>query len=166
VSADHAIEVEFINPFLKGVVHVIKTMANVDCKPGKPFLKTASEPRGDVSGIIGMAAENLKGNMALVFPKACILKIVSSMLYEEFTELTDDVVDALGELTNQICGQAKKGLGEKGYRFEMAIPTMIKGDTHTVDHATKSPVVAIPFTMAEGTFHCEATFVAQSNGAN
>lgn len=159
MSSENAIEADFINPFLKGVVHVIKTMANVDCKPGKPFLKSANTPKGDVSGIIGMAAENLKGNMALVFPKSCILKIVSSMLYEEFTEITDDVVDALGELTNQICGQAKKGLGEKGYRFEMAIPTMIKGTGHTVDHMTKSPIVAIPFTMPEGTFHCEATFI-------
>ena len=32
-------DVKLINPFLAAAMHVLKTMAQVDAKPGKPFLK-------------------------------------------------------------------------------------------------------------------------------
>ena len=41
-------DVRFINPFLNGTVSVLKTMAFVEPKAGKPFLKKDSLARGDV----------------------------------------------------------------------------------------------------------------------
>ena len=45
---------DFINPFLEGTITVLKTMAFVEPKAGKPFLKKSEKAIGDVSGIIGM----------------------------------------------------------------------------------------------------------------
>ena len=46
-------DVRFINAFLDGTINVLKTMAFVTPRAGKPFLKKDDTAAGDVSGIIG-----------------------------------------------------------------------------------------------------------------
>jgi len=43
-------DVRFINPFLNGTVQVLKTMAFVEPRAGKPFLKKDSLARGTSRG--------------------------------------------------------------------------------------------------------------------
>lgn len=155
-------DVNFINPFVESTLNVISTMAMIECKPGKPGLKKGKDPLGDVTGVIGMAGEKVTGSMAIIFPSACATRIVSSMLGEEFTEVNDDVLDCVGELTNMISGGAKAKLGEMGYKFEMATPSMITGVGHSVYHKTSGPIIVLPFQIAEGDFYLEACFT--SNG--
>lgn len=157
-EAPEAIKTEIIRPFLESTLNVLKTMAFLDAQPGKPFLKKERESKGDVTGLIGMASKNTSGSMALVFPNAVILQISSSMLGEEYTEISQDVLDCVGELTNMISGGARAGLAKLNMKFEMAIPTMIEGKHHIVEHKTQGPVVCIPFTLDSGTFYIEATF--------
>ncbi len=149
---------EIIRPFLESTINVLKTMAFVDCKPGKPFIKKGPEPRGDVTGLIGMASATVSGSMALVFSTDAILQIVSGMLGEEFSEVNEDVLDCVGELTNMISGGARAGLAKLNMKFDMALPTMIQGAHHIVEHKTKSAVVVIPFNIEKGTFYIEAAF--------
>ncbi len=152
------IKSEVIRPFLESTINVLKTMAFLEAKPGKPFVKEENEPRGDVTGIIGMASDTVSGSMALVFSEATILQIVSGMLCEEFKEVDSDVLDCVGELTNMISGGARAGLSKLDMKFEMAIPTMIRGAGHNVEHKTKGSIVIIPFEIPAGTFYIEAAF--------
>jgi chemotaxis protein CheX len=152
------IRAEVIRPFLESTLNVLKTMAFLDARPGKPFLKVDNEPTGDVTGIIGMASETVSGSMALVFTEPAILQIVSGMLGEEFTTVNQDVLDCVGELTNMISGGARAGLAKMNMKFEMAIPTMIQGRNHIVEHKTKGQVLVIPFEISAGAFYIEAAF--------
>jgi chemotaxis protein CheX len=150
---------EILRPFLESTMNVLKTMAFLDPKPGKPFVKSGPEPKGDVTGVIGLASESHQGSMAIVFPRATILQIVSSMLGENYTEVTSDVLDCVGELTNMISGGARASLAKMGLKFEMAIPTMIQGEHHIVEHKTSGGgVICIPFNIESGTFYVEACF--------
>ena len=79
-------DVKFINPFLQGTISVLKTMAFIEPKPGRPYLKKDSLATGDVSGIIGFTG-SISGSMALSFSEKSILKIVSNMLGEEIKEI-------------------------------------------------------------------------------
>lgn len=152
------IKTEIIRPFLESTLNVLKTMAFIDAKPGKPFMKKGHEPKGDVSGIIGMASSTISGSMAIVFSKSSVLQIVSSMLGEEYKEVNQDVLDCVGELTNMISGGARAGLAKLNMKFEMAIPSMIQGEGHVVEHKTQGPIIVIPFELESGTFYIEATF--------
>jgi chemotaxis protein CheX len=87
-------DVRFINPFLEGTISVLKTMAFIEPKPGKPYLKKDALARGDVSGIIGLTG-TVTGSMALSFSEKSILKIVSNMLGEEIKEINGDIKDAV-----------------------------------------------------------------------
>ena len=150
-------KVEIINSFLEATVSVIKTMASVDLAPGKPFIKKGSISTGDISGIVGMAGES-EGSLSLSFSKECILYIVSSMFGEPITDITEEVKDAVGELTNMISGDARRRLETAGILYQGAIPSVITGPGHEIRHVTKEPIISIPFDSANGGFHLELCF--------
>lgn len=143
--------VKFINPFLEGTVKVLKTMAFVEPRPGKPFLKKDSLARGDVSGIIGLTG-SAKGSLALSFSEPCIVKIVSTMLGEDMNGINGDVKDAVGELTNMVSGVARKMLESEGYNILAAIPTVVSGKNHSIVHVLGGPSIIIPFETDSGPF--------------
>ncbi len=150
--------VEFINPFLSAMVDVLSTMGKVDAKAGKPFLKKERISKGDVTGIIGLTGGPVKGSLAISFSEATILEITSNMLGEKVTELDATVADMVGEITNMVCGGAKRSLSEMGYEFDLSIPGTIVGKGHTINHNTKGQTIILPFTIPKGQFFVEICF--------
>ena len=119
---------EFINPFLHATKNVLETMAQTMVTAQKPQLKEGKTSYGEVTGIIGMTSVEVTGSMIVSFSEKCILKIVANMLMEEpKAKIDDEVVDAVGELTNMICGGAKAQLAKIDHKFDLATPTMVVG---------------------------------------
>lgn len=147
---------DFVNAFIQATSHVLGTMASLTCEPGSPFIKPDKKTWGVVTGIIGMGGENINGNMIVSFEQDCVLKVVNTMLMENFQEINADVIDAVGELTNMICGGAKMRLAEKGYVIAMASPVMIAGKGVELMQFSRNPVIAIPFNTGSGGFVVEA----------
>ncbi|MDY6822962.1 MAG: chemotaxis protein CheX [Thermodesulfobacteriota bacterium] len=147
-------DAKLVNPFIHATMNVLKTMAFVACKADKPYLKKDDIACGDVSGVIGFTGET-NGTVAVTFDEPSILKIVTNMFGEEMNSLNDEVVDAVGELTNMISGQARRELEEAGRFFEAAIPSVIHGKGHTITHYTDGPKIAIPFSTEDGNFTIE-----------
>lgn len=144
-------DVKWINPFLEATINVIKTMAFVEPRAGKPFLKKGSKAHGDVSGIIGLTG-GARGSLAISFNEGCILNIVSNMLGETITSLDSDINDAVGEITNMVSGAARKLLEKEGFNISAAIPTVVSGRDHTIVHVLGGPSIIIPFETDAGTF--------------
>ena len=144
-------DVRFINAFLDGTINVLKTMAFVTPRAGKPFLKKDDTAAGDVSGIIGLTGA-ARGSLALSFSDKCIIKIVNNMLGENFTETNAEVRDAVGEITNMISGDARKRLEANGLVITAAIPTVVFGKSHRINHVMGGPSIIIPFEIDEGPF--------------
>jgi chemotaxis protein CheX len=71
------------------------------------------------------------------------------MFGEACKEMNDDIRDAVGEITNMICGAARRILAERGYHFQAAIPTVIDGKGHKICHPLPGPVLVIPFAVGE-----------------
>ncbi len=151
-------DVEIINCFLDSTINVLTTMAMIDAKPGKPQIKMESAAKGDVTGMIGIVGEGVKGSLAISFEEKTILHVVSQMFGEPITELDDSVNDAVGEITNIVTGGAKKTLSEKGYKFQMAIPTTIAGKQHVISHKSTGPIIIVPFNTEAGKFFIEICF--------
>lgn len=144
-------DVKYINPFLEGTIEVLKTMAFVEPRPGKPYLKTGNNAQGDITGIIGLTGE-VKGSLALTFTEKCILKVVSNMLGEDLKKIDHEIKDAVGEITNMISGVARKKLEEMGTTVLAAIPTVVAGKGHSVTHVLGGPSLIIPFETDAGSF--------------
>lgn len=149
---------EFLNPFLQATVNVLSTMAMLSPKPGKPQIKESDVAVGDITGIIGLTGHS-EGSLAVSFSEACALKIVENMIGEKYTEMNEEVADAVGELTNMISGDARSQLQKLGFDFTSAIPTVVRGKDHTVRHVAQGgTTLMIPFSTDYGNFYIEATF--------
>ena len=150
------IDPNFINPFLAATLHVLKVQAYVEATPGKVYLKKDNEHLlGDVSGVIGLVSEKFTGNVIISFPQQTFLKVISSMLEEEYTEINKEILDGAGEITNMIFGQAKIVLNEKGYAIKTALPSVISGKGHTLSSLSKGPIIVVPFASSVGEFFVE-----------
>lgn len=157
-------DVNFINPFLYAVVHVLTTMAKVEPTPGKPFINKERTARGDVTGVIGITGYST-GTVSVTFEKNAILKIVNNMLYESYTEITKDIADAVGELTNMITGQARAELSKHDIHFKAATPSVVLGRGHSIMHAGDSPILSIPFETPDGGFLVEVSILEDGGDA-
>lgn len=149
---------EFVNPFITGLLNVTETMAQTKLTPGKPKRKNDEVAKGDVSGLIGMVGPEVRGSMSITFDEALALTIMERMVGEKVTEINADVADMVGEITNMICGNAKRELGERGYEFAMATPVVVSGHRHSISHQVDGPKIILPFNSDTGLAHLEICF--------
>jgi len=151
------VDAKIINPFLEAAVNVLKTMAMVEAKPGKPFLKKDSKAFGDVSGIIGITGD-AQGSMSISFEAPAICAVVANLFGNEVKEVNDEVKDAVGEMTNMICGDARRRLEGQGVSLQAGTPTVVAGKDHSVTHINTGPMLAVPFSTPNGRFVVEVAF--------
>ena len=86
-----------------------------------------------------------------------IFLIIQNMIGETHTEVSSDVADAVGELTNMIYGSAKTSLNQRGYKFDMAIPTVVRGD-FIVSKGESGATLVVPFILKnKSEFYVELT---------
>ncbi|MFZ0449201.1 MAG: chemotaxis protein CheX [Desulfatiglandaceae bacterium] len=150
-------DAKIINPFVEGAIHVLNTVSSTAVTPGKPYVKHDRVAKGDVTGIIGLTGE-ARGTVSVTFTEACILDVFSKMFGEEMKTLNDEIVDAVGEISNMISGHARKKLEEIGKSLKAAIPTVVMGKNHQLTHMTNRPIIAIPFSTDKGGFTIEVCF--------
>ncbi len=151
---------QVITKFSSSVVNVLGTMAMTQADPEKAYVKKDNTAKGDISGVIGFSSPSgkSKGTMSVTFTEQSVLGVINSMLGEDFQKISDDVADAVGELTNMICGQARKGLAEIGINYEGAIPSVVSGKNHSIRHVSSSAILAIPFNTKHGPIIVEVCF--------
>ena len=150
-------DVEIAKPFIKATQAVLSIMAKMDPKPGKPYVKTDYRAKGDVSAVMGLTGDK-NGSFSITFPKRVAVAMVKNMLGDDVQDIIADAKDAVGEITNMICGQARVGLTQLGISLSAGTPSIIFGDNHVITHMNKSPVIAVPFTTADGEFTLEFCF--------
>ncbi len=132
-------------------------MAMISPKAGKPYVKQDSLAKGDVSAVVGITGAK-NGTISLSFEKKCAVTVVKNMLGSDIQDIMDDVKDAVGEITNMVSGQARRGLAEMGLALQAGTPTVILGDGHSISHISKGPIIAVPFETEYGGFTLEFSF--------
>jgi chemotaxis protein CheX len=59
--------------------------------------------------------------------------------------MSPEVIDAIGELTNIISGQARKELENAGINLKASIPTVVVGKEVQLHFVCAFPIVSLPF---------------------
>jgi chemotaxis protein CheX len=137
-------DVKFINPFVIAAQTVFKTMLNIDLTLGKPNLREARTTSGDVTGIMSMVGDR-KGTIAISFREKGALFVFNSLMGDEATSICPEVVDAIGELTNIVSGQARKEFENTGINLKASIPMVVVGKGVETNFITKLPIISLPF---------------------
>ncbi len=155
------IDVNFINPFIEATLKVLSTTANTEAKKKSVCIRKENQISGDISSLIAMNSERYLGSMAISFDEKCFLAVVSNMLGENYTAISDEIQDAVGELCNQIFGQAKMVLNQKGHTIQPAIPSIISGKAHKIKHLIVGTCIAVVFETPHGDFVIETVMRAK-----
>lgn len=148
-----------IPPFIEATLSVLNTMGQIECYPGKVVEKVGTKTYGCLTGAISMTDPQVTGTLTVSFDEPTILQTVSNMFMEEFKEISPEIVDAVGEITNMICGAAKTTLSTMGYNFDMTTPFVITGQNIEMKQLSKSKTYSIPFSSVAGCFVIELSFV-------
>ncbi len=152
------VDVKFFRPFIDATQHTLSVQCSLEASPGKPFIRKKGPPaQVDIVAVIGLASARFKGAIGLLFPKTVFLALMSNMLGENYTEITDELEDGAAELLNIIFGHAKRTLNDQNSDIQMAVPSIIRGSGISTTHVTKSTVVVLPFTTEKGDFFIEIT---------
>ena len=137
-------DVKYINPFVLAAQAVFKTMLGIEVAMGKPLLKETRTTSGDVTGIMSLVGDR-KGTVAISFRGKGAVFVFNTLVGETAEKVNADVVDAIGELTNIISGQARKEFENNGINLKASIPMVVVGTEVETNFITKLPVVSLPF---------------------
>jgi chemotaxis protein CheX len=150
------LDARFFKPFVDGALRTLEVTCSVKATSEKPFIKgTQPQPEFAIAGVIGITSPKFNGTITLCFPEKVFLEVMSKMLGEKYTSITNELTDGVAELLNIIYGQAKSVLNQQGYSVEKAIPTVVKGAQLQTSLASQSKAMVLPFKTEVGEFHIE-----------
>ncbi len=135
-------KVEFINPFVKAAIDVLRSEIKSDVERGKLRLETSSAASHDVSVMIGLTGD-AQGVVLYGMQVETAVQIVSRMLDQECDELDAMAQSGIAEMGNVITGLASRGLSEAGFQCNITPPTLIVGKNTQIG-TLDIPRIALP----------------------
>ena len=135
-------QVEYINPFISALKNTFQTMLSCEARRGTLAVKQDARAAHEISGVIGLSGLAV-GTVVVSFSAPVAIKAASTMLMMEATSVDDDVLDAVGELTNMVAGAAKAELEE--YNMQVSLPNVITGAGHEVHFPSEVSPISIAF---------------------
>lgn len=150
------IRVEFINPFVASTLNVFRTVLSCDLKRLPLYGRNGGDYQFELSGIIGLSGKAV-GVVVLRMTRQVAIRVTETMLEEEHDDITPEVVDAVGELTNMIAGSAKAKLEELS--LKISLPSVITGRDQMISLPSEVPPIGIPFESPWGMLAVEVSIV-------
>lgn len=149
-----AIKVPQLHPFLNssvildisnGIFETTETMAKVICVCEKSFVENKWKSPTTFSVRLVIESPPYHGQILFHFSEkslAAIYKVLVNIEGEIPT--SEDLLDCLGEVSNQAYGVAKGKLNEDGYSFQMTLPQPVLTSDLVVPDS-KYPSIVVPF---------------------
>lgn len=148
----YSVDVRVINAVISAVTSVLNKFGVEDITMEKSRSVPAQDPLlGEVSSVMDIKSASFQGFLAISFDKNSYLEVVSKMLMEEQTEITEDNQDAVGEINNVILGNAKSEISQLG--VEMTLPQIHVGKNVLLKCPLGSAAMLIPFKTRKGSFY-------------
>lgn len=151
-----------IRRFIEATQNVFGTMLGTNVTFGTPGPTGNDTIEADVSGIIGFSGD-VAGAAVIRFPMATALGVVEALCGEAFDGESEDFSDAIGEVANMICGNAKSNLD--GASVSISCPQVVLGKDHKVQRPSDAVSITIPCETPHGMFVIEVSVRAAKAAA-
>ena len=124
---------------------VFSTMLGLTVRPTGISLQTDSfvSNKGLIA-LVGMAGA-ISGNGCLCLSQNLACQAASRFLMAEYSEVNDEVLDAIAELSNMIVGGLKTAIEEELGPMGLSIPTVIFGDNYVTRNPSLGERMVISF---------------------
>ena len=138
-----SIDIDYINPVIAGLEHVFGTMLNSKVERVGLGLMENNQALHPVSCIIGVSGKGV-GTIVVSMERSVAIKAAGVMLMmDDLKEVDNDVLDAVGEITNMICGDAKAKLAQ--FQLSISLPNIICGEGCWLHFPQNAHPISIPF---------------------
>lgn len=126
---------------------VLSTMLELEATVGDSVLaKEEAEPSSGLVSLIGLAG-SWAGTGSLGCSGALACTLAAHLLASPFEAVNEEVLDAVGEITNMIIGNVKTLLEEKVGPMGLSTPTVIFGRNFQTRSARIHAWTVVPFTI-------------------
>lgn len=126
---------------------VFSMMLGLELEPCDSFVE--DDPPGPSEGVLALIG--LAGTWAGSGTFSCSAdmarKLSSALLMSEYASINDEVLDAIGEVTNMVLGNVKTALEEKLGPMGLSIPTVVFGRNFTTRSMSKASWTVVPFKL-------------------
>ena len=124
-------------------------MLGLEVLCGEPYAETNARGQSDgIIAVIGLAGEWI-GTASICCTAAMGCRMSAHMLGAEFTEVNEEVLDAISEIANMIIGSfkttAESYLGPLG----LSIPTVIYGLSFSARSPGREQWIVVPFSCGD-----------------
>ena len=128
---------------------VFGTMLMLEAVAGEPTVPTEVPAATDgVVGIIGIAGTWVGTGIILCqAPLACTA--ASAMMMAEYASVNEEVLDAVGEITNMIIGNLKTTLEERYGEMGISVPTVVYGRNFATRTVSRGEWIVVPFQVGD-----------------
>lgn len=127
-----------------GAVNSAITMCAASAKCVGISSVPAGEP-GRITGMIGVHGR-VSGFITLNLSERMAIRLVGGLLQDEFGEVSSQVVDGAGEITNIVVGGIKSGLVGTPWSFShMTVPSVIVGEGYQIAYARGLAFACVSF---------------------
>jgi chemotaxis protein CheX len=149
------IEQIFLDELVAAAIDVFKTMVFVDIQPAPP---NQAEPPRQGSHVVGTIAFTGRTNGLVAFYSTidAARDITAAMLGMDAADLTDELPDAIGELTNMIAGSFRTRVAHShNETWAISVPTVTIGSDFYTRFVSDVQRVLCPFRMGDSEVHVE-----------
>ncbi len=148
---------EWINPFMCSLANAFETMLGCRVERRSLKLRDGSADLHEISGMIGLSG-HIAGMAVLSLSRKVALKSASALLMIEADQINEEVIDAVGELTNMVAGAAKSQMGP--YDVSIGLPSVITGRGHYVRFPSNVTPIVVPYDTDWGPLTLEVGLAA------
>ena len=104
-----------------------------------------TQESGTITGMIGVHGK-VSGFISINMAESFAVSAVEGLLQEKFGELTSQVVDGAGEITNIVVGGVKSALAKTEWGFShITVPSVIVGRNFTIAYARGLEYLTVTF---------------------
>jgi CheY-specific phosphatase CheX len=124
---------------------VFATMLAMELVPGVTRVgRTAADQHAGIIVTLGLTGAR-RGTGQLLFEPALACRAASAMLMAEYTEVDDDVIDAMAETANMVIGNIKNHLETRLGPMGLSTPAVVYGGEFETRTAGDPEWVIVPF---------------------
>lgn len=160
---DRAYLVEMVQRTAKDV---FGTMLMMEAEAGEAVIPSEVPAASDgVVGIIGIAGSWVgTGIIQCQAPLAC--QAASAMMMAEYDSVNDEVLDAMGEVTNMIIGNLKTSLEERYGDMGISVPTVVYGRNFATRTVSRGEWIVVPFKIGALTMEVQVNLSPNQHADN
>ena len=143
-------QVEYINPFIRSTLVTFDTMLGCTIKRDKLCMADQVSDRYEISGVIGLSGR-AQGSVVVSLSREVAIHGAAAMLMmepNEFDDLNEDVIDAVGEIANMVAGSAKAELEE--LNLSISLPNVVLGHPPDIRFPSQVKPIAVTFACPWG----------------